>query len=63
MKKKMGKPPEKEYKFSKRDLSWKKELEEFYIDITKKRKSNPKINDIYKNLQIINKIYKINDNC
>ena len=58
MSKKMGKPPKKEYKFSKRDLSWKKELEEFYIDITKKRKSNPNLYDIYKNLQIINNIYK-----
>ena len=63
MKKKMGKPLKKEYKFSKIDLSWKKELEEFYIDITKKRKSSPNLNDIYKNLQIINNIYKINDNC
>lgn len=60
MSKKMGKPLIKEYKFSKKDLSWKKELEEFYLDITKKRKSSPNLNDIYKNLQIINNIYKIN---
>ena len=59
----MGKPLKKEYKFSRIDLSWKKELEEFYIDITKKRKSSPNLNDIYKNLQIINNIYRINDNC
>ena len=60
MSKKMGKPLIKEYKFSKKDLSWKKELEEFYLDITKKRKSSPNLIDIYKNLQIINNIYKIN---
>ena len=56
----MGKPLMKEYKFSKKYLSWKKELEEFYLDIIKKRKPNPNLNDIYKNLEIINNIYKIN---
>jgi len=63
MTKKMGKPIKKEYKFSKKDFSWKKELEEFYLDIIKKRKPNPNLNDVYKNLQIINNIYKINDHC
>ena len=38
-----------------------KELEEFYIDIVKKRISNPGLVDIYKNLKIINTIYKSND--
>ena len=57
MSKKMGKPPKKEYKFSKRFIL-EKELEEFYIDITKKEKSNPNLYDIYKNLQIINNICK-----
>ena len=63
MTKKMGKPKKKEYKFSKKDLSWKKELNEFYLDIIKKRKPSPNLNDIYKNLKIINSIYKSNDNC
>lgn len=61
MSKKMGKPPKKEFKFSKKDKSWKKELEEFYIDIVNKRMSNPGIKDIYENLKIIDKIYKTND--
>ena len=39
----------------------KEELEEFYIDIVKKRTSNPGLVDIYKNLKIINTIYKSND--
>ena len=56
----MGKPLIREYKFPKKDLSWKKELEEFYLDIIKTRKTNPNLNDIYKNLEIINNIYKIN---
>jgi len=62
MLKKMGKPIKKEFKFSKKDCSWKKELHEFYIDIIKKRVSSPGLIDIYKNLIIINKIYKTNDN-
>ena len=48
MLKKMGKPKIKEFRFSKKDYSWKKELEEFYIDITKKRVSSPGLIDIYK---------------
>ena len=61
MSKKMGKPAKKVFKFSKKDSSWIKELEEFYIDIVKKRISNPGLVDIYKNLKIINAIYKSND--
>ena len=61
MSKKMGKPPKKEFKFSKKDNSWKKELEEFYIDIVNKKMSSPGIKDIYENLKIIDKIYKTND--
>ena len=61
MSKKMGKPAKKDFKFSKKDNSWRKELEEFYIDIVKKRISNPGLVDIYKNLKIINTIYKSND--
>ena len=62
MLKKMGKPKKKEFRFPKKDYSWKKELNEFYIDIINKRVPNPGLIDIYKNLKIINKIYKINDN-
>ena len=36
MLKKMGKPIKKEFRFSKKDYSWSKELNEFYIDIIKK---------------------------
>jgi len=61
MSKKMGIPTKKVFKFSKKDSSWIKELEEFYIDIVKKRISNPGLVDIYKNLKIINTIYKSND--
>ena len=61
MSKKMGKPAKRVFKFSKKDSSWIKELEEFYIDIVKKRTSNPGLVDIYKNLKIINTIYKSND--
>ena len=55
----MGKPKKKVFRFSKKDYSWIKELEEFYIDIIKKEYQVPGIIDIYKNLEIINKIYKI----
>ena len=58
----MGKPVKKEFRFEKKDHSWKKELDEFYIDIIKKRVSSPGLIDIYKNLKIINEIYKNNDN-
>ena len=61
MSKKMGIPTKKVFKFSKKDSSWIKELEEFYIDIVKKRISSPGLVDIYKNLKIINTIYKSND--
>tara|TARA_A100001234_G_scaffold217383_1_gene224703 strand:+ start:160 stop:1161 length:1002 start_codon:yes stop_codon:yes gene_type:complete len=62
MLKKMGKPFKKEFRFKKKDYSWKKELDEFYIDITKKKVSSPGLIDIYKNLKIINEIYNNNDN-
>ena len=58
----MGKPFKKEFRFKKKDYSWKKELDEFYIDITKKKVSSPGLIDIYKNLKIINEIYNNNDN-
>ena len=51
MTKKMGKPLRKDYKFSRIDLSWKKELEEFYTDITKKE-------NLVQTLMISIKIYK-----
>ena len=61
MSKKMGIPAKRVFKFSKKDSSWRKELNEFYIDIVKKRISSPSLIDIYKNLKIINTIYKSND--
>lgn len=58
MSKKMG-IPKKEYTlFPKIDNSWKLELEEFYQDIIRKRISIPGILEAYKNLEIINSIYK-----
>ena len=55
----MGPPKKKQYIFkSVKDNSWKLELNDFYIDIVKKRKSNPGIVDAYENLKIINQIYK-----
>jgi hypothetical protein len=62
MKKQMGKPPKKIFRFKKKDISWNLELKEFYNDIEKKRNSNLGLIDIYKNLLIINQIYKKNDN-
>lgn len=61
MKKSMGKPLKKIFNFEKKDMSWQLELIEFYNDIIKKRLPSSSLIDIYKNLQIINKIYK-NDN-
>jgi len=59
MSKKMGPPKKKQYIFKNvKDNSWKLELNDFYIDIVKKRKSNPGIVDAYENLKIINQIYK-----
>ena len=59
MKKKMGPPDKHTYKFSnKYDNSWKLELEDFYMDIIKKKSSTPSIFDAYENLKIINNIYR-----
>mgnify|MGYP002525030672 FL=1 len=59
MKKKMGPPDKYTYKFSKQhDNSWKLELEDFYIDIIKKKSSTPSLLDAYENLKIINNIYR-----
>ena len=59
MSKKMGPPQKKKYHFnSKIDKSWNLELEDFYEDITRKRKSSPGIIDSYENLKIIDTIYK-----
>ena len=62
MLKKMGKPQKKEFKFINKDYSWKNELDKFYIDIIKKKLSNPGINCGYKNIKIINSIFDSNDN-
>jgi predicted dehydrogenase len=59
MSKKMGIPKKKQYIFNMtKDHSWKLELEDFYIDIVKRRKPTPSIIDAYENLKIINRIYK-----
>lgn len=58
MSKEMGPPKVKEYVFKKKDNSWKIELEDFYLDIVKKRIPNPNIYDAYENLKIINQIYR-----
>ena len=59
MSKKMGLPQKKTYHFnSKIDKSWNLELQDFYEDIKRKRKSSPGIIDSYKNLKIIDIIYK-----
>ena len=59
MLKKMGVPKTKIFKFSDNEnFSWKYELKEFYQDIIKKRQPSPSIFDAYKNLEIINTIYK-----
>lgn len=58
MKKKMGPPSIKEYKFSSEDLSWKKELEDFKNDITNNLKPLPGIDEAITNLKMIKEIYK-----
>ncbi len=59
MSKSMGIPKKNVYSFKNNEnFSWKMELNDFYLDIIKKRKSTPNINDVYENLKIINKIYK-----
>ena len=55
----MGLPQKKTYHFnSKIDKSWNLELQDFYEEIKRKRKSSPGIIDSYKNLKIIDIIYK-----
>lgn len=48
------------WKFNKKDYSWKRELHQFYIDIEKNRQPNPGLEQAYRVLSIIKKIYKIN---
>ena len=58
MSKSMGIPKKNVYSFKNNEnFSWKMELNDFYLDIIKKRKSIPNINDVYENLKIINRIY------
>jgi len=58
MKKKMGIPKQKKWKFNINDLSWTNEINEFYDDILYNRKTIPNLNDAYETHKIINKLYK-----
>ena len=58
MSKKMGIPKQKKWKFKLEDVSWKKEMNEFYEDIIYNRKPKSNLNDAYQTLKIINKIYR-----
>tara|TARA_A100001011_G_scaffold397760_1_gene499826 strand:+ start:559 stop:1542 length:984 start_codon:yes stop_codon:yes gene_type:complete len=60
MKKNMGIPDKKQYVFSQfeSDSSWKTEIDDFYNCIIKSNQCNPSLIDVYKNLKIIDKIYK-----
>ena len=48
------------FKFSNEDLSWRRELSEFYRDIELNRDPNPGLLEAYNVLKVIKKIYKIN---
>ena len=48
------------FKFSNEDLSWRRELSEFYRDIELNRDPNPGLFEAYNVLKVIKKIYKIN---
>ena len=58
MKKEMGPPIIKEYLFPPKDLSWKKELEDFGRNIINNTSPNPGINEAIINLKLIKEIYK-----
>lgn len=58
MKKQMGPPNIKEYIFPQKDLSWKKELEDFNRDIINNLKPIPGIDEAIINLKTIKEIYK-----
>ena len=58
MSKKMGIPKQKKWKFKLKDVSWEKEINEFYDDIIYNRKPKSNLNDAYQTLKIINKIYR-----
>ena len=58
MSKKMGIPKQKKWKFKLEDVSWRKEINEFYDDITYNRKPASNLNDAYQTFKIINKIYR-----
>ena len=62
---KMGIPKKKIWYFSKKDTSWKREMNDFYEDIKLNRQPEPNLNQAYSVLKIIKKIYKENkyDNC
>ena len=58
MKKQMGPLNIKEYIFPQKDLSWKKELEDFNRDIINNLKPIPGIDEAIINLKTIKEIYK-----
>jgi len=57
MLKEMGPPLSHKWEFPGDDISWEKEMEEFYEDIKTNRTPNPCLNDANEVLKIINKIY------
>ena len=61
MKKKMGIPNIKNWKFSnKKDMSWKSEINDFFLKIIQDKPIESNINNASKNLKIIDKCYKSN---
>ena len=60
MKKKMGIPKIKTWKFYKNDDSWKKEIDYFVKTIDDKKNSESDIYNAYENMKIIKKCYSNN---
>ena len=58
MTKKMEVPKQTRWKFKSQDTSWKNEINEFYKDISNNKKPKVNLLEAYKNLEIIDKIYK-----
>jgi predicted dehydrogenase len=58
MKKKLGVPSKKTWKFPKKDFSWQTEIKIFFEEIINRKKSSCNLNDAYENMKIIDFCYR-----